>query len=86
MASLDGDKVAAGTCAFCGGRLGPGIVTAPFVRGERVVTVKGVPASVCGDCSEPFLAGAVVDSIQRIIERVADVDAEVVVARYRSAA
>jgi YgiT-type zinc finger domain-containing protein len=75
----------ASTCALCGGRLAPGLATIPFIRGERVITLKGLPAEVCGDCDEAYLAGDVVDRVQAIVEELEGLDAEVLVARYRAA-
>jgi YgiT-type zinc finger domain-containing protein len=72
-------------CAVCGGSLADGIATLPFVRDERVVVVRGVPAEICGDCGEAYLAGEVVDGVQKIVDDLDALDAEVSVARYRAA-
>jgi YgiT-type zinc finger domain-containing protein len=72
-------------CAVCGGQLAAGYATIPFVRGDRVVTIREVPAEVCGDCGEAYMTGTVVDHIQKLVTAFEALDAEVSVAHYRAA-
>ena len=74
-----------GVCALCGGHLSMGTATIPFVRDDRVVTIKGVPGSICDECGEAYFTGAVLDGVTALIESVASVDTEVLVARYKAA-
>src|SRR5574341_1824287 len=50
-----------GVCGLCGGKLRPGEATIPFVRGERIFTIRQVPALICSECSEAYMTGPVVD-------------------------
>jgi len=74
-----------GTCALRAGALRHGSATIPFVRGENVVTIRDVPAEVCGDCGEAYLSSAVTDRVQQLVQQLESLNAEVSVARYRAA-
>lgn len=74
-----------GTCAICGGSVAPGEATIPFVRGRRVLSIRDVPAHVCGDCGEAYLAGPVVDRVQELLAELEALDDEVAIAPYRVA-
>ena len=74
-----------GTCARCGGSLDQGMTTIPFVRGDRVITIRDVPAEVCGDCGEGYLSGPVTDAVQELVAKLEALNAEVSVARYCAA-
>ena len=54
------------------------------VRGERVMTIRGVRAEICSDCGEAYLSGEVTDRDQEQVARLEALDAEVSVARYRA--
>ena len=72
-------------CPLCGGRLGRGKATLPFVQKERVVVVKGVPSDVCGDCGEASLSGRTLDRIEELMEKLLRLDAEVSLIHYKAA-
>lgn len=74
-----------GRCALCGGSLYEGTATLPFVRGERVITIRDVPAEVCAECGEPYMSGAVADSVQELVNKLEALDSEVSVARFHAA-
>jgi len=74
-----------GACAVCGGSLAPGKTTIPFVRGARVLTIRDIPADICGDCGEAYLLGETVDRVQEQVGRLEALDAEVSIARYHAA-
>jgi len=74
-----------GVCAVCGGSLAPGKTTVPFVRGERVLTIRDIPADICGDCGEAYLSSETVDRVQSQVARLEALDAEVSIARYHAA-
>jgi len=74
-----------GTCALCGGTLQQGDATIPFLKGDRVYTIRKVPALVCADCKEAYMTGLVVDRIQGLLEHLEGLGAEIMVAQYRAA-
>jgi len=48
------------TCVVCKkGRTGPGTATVTLQREGRAVVFRGVPADVCADCGEEYVAGDV---------------------------
>ncbi len=74
-----------GTCGLCGGSTERGEATIPFVFDECVFAIREIPAEICGDCGEAYMTGEVVDGVQRQVEELRVLDAEVSVARYRAA-
>ncbi len=54
----------------------------PFLKQNAVVVIKGVPAEVCADCHEPFLAGQAVDRVTEILRQLRTVSSEVSVVAY----
>ena len=79
---LDADG---GICPLCGGSTRQGYATLPFVLDERVFTIREVPAEICGDCGEAYMAGEAVDGVQKLIEELSALKTEVSVARYHAA-
>lgn len=72
-----------GVCPLCGGRLVANQrATIPFVLGKVVIVVKDVPAEMCRNCGEPYLAGAVTDRLLKLLERFAHLPIEVSVTSY----
>jgi len=69
-------------CAFCGGRVEPGVATIPFVLPGTVVVIKDVPAEICRSCHEPFMTGAVTDRITGLLQRLRDLGTEVSIVSY----
>ncbi|MBM4431693.1 MAG: type II toxin-antitoxin system MqsA family antitoxin [Chloroflexi bacterium] len=64
-------------CPLCGGLLGPGVATIPFLFPDTVVLIKDVPAEICGSCHEPYMAGRVTDKITNLLNRLRAFRAEV---------
>ena len=72
-------------CPSCGGRLRPGQATIPFVLRQSAVLVKDVPAEICQSCHEPYMIGAVVDRVTRLLTQLRKMRAEVSVVSYADA-
>lgn len=69
-------------CPFCGGKLEPGLANVPFILGDTIVVVKGVPAEICGDCQEPLLTGSVTDEVMSLLTQLQTLHSEVSVINY----
>ena len=70
-------------CPVCGGRLHLDVATIPFILDDNVVVVvKDVPAEVCGDCHEPFVAGRVTDQVTALLRQLKSLRSEVSVVTY----
>jgi YgiT-type zinc finger domain-containing protein len=70
-------------CPTCGGHLSPDMATIPFLLGRNaVVVVKGVPAEVCRNCHEPFVAGKATDRILALLRQLKALHSEVSVLAY----
>ena len=57
----------------------------PFLQGDRVFLVKGIPADLCGDCGEAYLDGPTLDRTLAMVRGLEAADVELSVARYRAA-
>ena len=57
------------SCSVCGARLTTELITYAHTTGEHVYIITGVPAEVCPQCGEQYLAPETVDAIQDLIER-----------------
>ncbi len=73
-------------CPLCGGRLRPGRATIPFVLPQSGILVKDVPAEICQSCHEPYMIGAVVDHVAKLLGQLRKVRAEVSVVSYADVA
>lgn len=69
-------------CPLCGGKLEPGNATIPFIFQESVVVVKHVPAQLCLECREPFLAGKETDVITDLLSHLKDLPSEVTILTF----
>lgn len=70
-------------CILCKhGETAPGTVTVTLQRGETTVILKGVPASVCENCSEYYLDEDVASQVYAMAERAVQAGAEVEIRRY----
>lgn len=70
-------------CPTCGGLLQSGIATIPFVLdNDTVIIVKGVPAEICSDCHEPFVAGKETDQVLALLKQLKSLRSEVSVIAY----
>jgi len=70
------------TCPTCGGSLHAGIANVPFILDETVVVIRGVPADICADCHEPFMAGRVTDQVMVLLNQLKALRSEVSVVSY----
>ena len=70
-------------CPTCGGPLQKQVSVIPFIlKQNTVVVIKGVPAEVCVNCHEPFLAGQAVDRVSEILRQLRSLSSEVSVVAY----
>jgi YgiT-type zinc finger domain-containing protein len=69
-------------CPLCGGRLQHGQAMIPFVLRRSAILVRDVPAEICQSCHEPYMIGAVVDRVTRLLTRLRKMRAEVSVVSY----
>ncbi len=75
-------KHASNICPLCGGALESGNATIPFILKESIVIVKHVPAQICVECREPFLAGRETDVITDLLTQVKELSSEVTVLTF----
>jgi len=75
-------KLVNSRCPICGGVLESGNATIPFVLKETIVIVKQVPAQICVECREPFLAGRETDVITGLLTQVRELASEVTVLTF----
>jgi len=70
-------------CLICKfGRTAPGRVTVTLERGGSVVVIRDVPAEVCADCGEYYLAEAIAEGAYGLAEDAVARHVEVEVLRY----
>ena len=69
-------------CPTCGGRLEKGLANIPFIFGDAVIVIKQVPAEICGDCHEPFMAGYATDEVMSLLNQLRALPSEVTVVNY----
>jgi YgiT-type zinc finger domain-containing protein len=62
------------------------VATIPFLLKGAVVVVKDVPAEICAECDEPFLAGVATDEVLRLLTGLRSLNTEVSVLTYPRAA
>jgi YgiT-type zinc finger domain-containing protein len=66
-----------GHCPLCGGRLMSRPATIPFLVRGTVIVIKDVPARICEECDEPFLAGPATDTVTDLLAELRSLRAEV---------
>lgn len=70
-------------CLICKqGETRPGRVTVALARGSMTLVFKSVPASVCDNCGEEYLAEDVTASLLELVETSAGAGVEVEVREY----
>lgn len=70
-------------CATCkNGETHSGTTTATMTRGEATVVVKNVPAEICGNCGEYYLADAISAKILSMAEEAIKQNHEVEVIQF----
>jgi YgiT-type zinc finger domain-containing protein len=60
-------------CPLCKGRMAKGKKTnLPYeFDGEKIIVVRNVPASVCGQCGEAFVEIAILRRVEKILTKAA---------------
>ena len=79
---MTGERENRGTCYYCRGELKEGKAAVPFLLKDSVIVVKEVPAEICKQCNEPYMAGEAVDKITALLDRFEPFHAEVIVVSY----
>jgi YgiT-type zinc finger domain-containing protein len=69
-------------CPICGGNLKPGLANVPFLFPTTVIVVKNVPAEVCANCHEPYMAGQATDRVMNLLASFHRLQAEVLILSY----
>ena len=69
-------------CPTCGGHLELGRANIPFIFGDTVVVIKSVPAEICVNCHEPFLAGGATDHVMSLLRQLKTLQSEISVITY----
>jgi YgiT-type zinc finger domain-containing protein len=70
-------------CPTCGGELQPSLATIPFIlEPDAVIVIKGVPAEICTDCHEPFVAGQATDRVASLLRQLKALRSEISVVAY----
>jgi YgiT-type zinc finger domain-containing protein len=70
-------------CLICKqGEPSPGRTTVTLQRGETTVIIKGVPADICEDCGEYYLADEIAERVLALAEQAVEHGAEVEILRF----
>ena len=70
-------------CVICKlGETFEGHVTVALTRGELTVVIKDVPAQICENCGEYYLADAIADRVLKLAELAASRNAELEILRF----
>lgn len=73
-------------CMVCkAGEVRPGTTTLTVERAGMTLVIKGVPARVCGSCSEAYFDEATTKSIEAIVERLEQSGVKVAIQDYAAA-
>ena len=73
-------------CVVCKtGEVHPGTTTLTVERDGMTLVIKGVPARVCGSCSEAYFDEATTKRIEAIVERLERSGVQVAVQDYAAA-
>ena len=59
-----------------------GRVTVALTRGELTVVIKDVPAQICENCGEYYLADAIANQVLKLAELAASRNAELEILRF----
>jgi YgiT-type zinc finger domain-containing protein len=71
------------TCVICNtGRTQPGVTTVTLQRGNTVVVIKDVPAEICEDCGEYYLAEPEAQKVNALAEGATQRNAELEILHY----
>lgn len=73
-------------CVVCKtGEVHPGTTTLTVERDGMTLVIKGVPARVCGSCSEAYIDEATTKRIETIVERLERSGVQVAIQDYAAA-
>jgi YgiT-type zinc finger domain-containing protein len=71
------------TCVICKtGRTQPGVTTVTLQRGNSVIVIKEVPAQICEDCGEYYLAEPEAQKVYALAEGATKRNAELEIVHY----
>ena len=70
-------------CPTCGGNLETGLASIPFLVNQNVIIViKHIPADICQDCHEPFVASTATEHVLALLRQLKALPSEVSVVNY----
>lgn len=71
-------------CHRCGGtKMEEQVTDLPFkLDTHKILVIRGIPAGICSSCGEIVLADGILQKIDKIIDRVKDVDCDLEVVRF----
>jgi YgiT-type zinc finger domain-containing protein len=70
-------------CAICkSGMTRPGTTTVTLERGGSILVMKEVPAEICANCSEDYVAASTAHDIMILAGKFAQTGAQVDIRRY----
>lgn len=69
-----------GRCPLCGGRKAPGTTTYTVDFGDGLVVVRDVPAAICAQCGEEWIADETARRLEAVVERARNSAAQVEIA------
>ena len=69
-------------CVTCGGELRPGTTTLELWRDGELIVIRDVPADVCGQCKESYIAASTSADIDLLLARKGEPDRYLSVPEY----
>lgn len=70
-------------CLKCKGELKENKINYMADLEKTIIIIKGVPATVCGNCGEQYFNDEVSENIEKIVEQLKSLSAEVTVVNYK---
>lgn len=71
------------SCFMCKGKLEKKKVSYLVDLGKTIIIIKGVPANVCKQCGEQYFDDETSENIEKIVEQLKDIEAEVTIINYK---
>lgn len=71
------------SCFMCKGELEKKKVSYLVDLGKTIIIIKGVPAKVCKQCGEQYFDDETSENIEKIVEQLKDLEAEVTIINYK---
>ena len=72
-------------CPLCSGDLKEGLTVETFLEDDKVIVVKDIPAEVCQECGEAFIKSSVAGDIEKILDKLDEIQSEISVVHYKAA-